>query len=351
MATPPPPPLTPPRPKRVKGLVCASCGGAVDVEEGLTTVVCRYCGTGQAVVGRRGTRRMMVLDRLSRDAAAQSIMKWFRKGVRKEPALKREVQLEESFLAWFPFIRARCDVIGWVLGIDERRVKRGNRWVTVQEPVERQVSYTIDRTVAGADMSEFGVNKINLANDEILPLDEERLRTRGMVFRPNRSETETASAVLAEALEVVKNGTRPDKTSFSWYSVLRQETDLIFYPLWVFRYSFRERTYQILVDAEDGAIAYGKAPGNHLWRAFSLVGSCAVACFLGTTLLQQFGGLIRSESGLAALGVTGVLLATFVHWGFRQFRSGGVVEEGTGLRPDTQSSPLHTIKSITDGLA
>ncbi len=200
-------------------------------------------------------------------------------------------------------------------------------------------------------MSEFGVNKINLANDEILPLDEERLRARGMVFRPNRSETETASAVLAEALEVVKNGTRPDKTSFSWYSVLRQETDLIFYPLWVFRYSFRERTYQILVDAEDGAIAYGKAPGNHLWRAFSLVGSCAVACFLGTTLLQQFGGLIRSESGLAALGVTGVLLATFVHWGFRQFRSGGVVEEGTGLRPDTQSSPLHTIKSITDGLA
>ena len=79
---------------------------------------------------------MMVLDKVSRDDASKAIKKWFGKGVRKEPALKREVHFEESFLAWFPFVRARCDVIGWVLGVDERRVKRGNRWVTVRDPVE-----------------------------------------------------------------------------------------------------------------------------------------------------------------------------------------------------------------------
>ncbi len=345
----PPPPV--PKPHTVKGLVCASCAGSVDVEEGLTTVVCRYCGTGQAVVGRRGTRRMMVLDRISRDSAAQEILKWFRKGIRKEPALKREVVLEESFLAWFPFIRARCDVIGWVLGVDERRVKRGNRWVTVQDPVERQVSETLDQTLAGADMSEFGVARVNLAGDEILPLDEDRLRARGMVFRPNRAEDETADAVIQQALERIKTSSMPDKTSFSWYAAMQRRTDLIFYPLWVIRYSFRQRTYQVLVDAEDGTIAYGKAPGNHLWRAFSLVGSCAVACFLGTTLLQHFGGLIRSENGLIALGVIGLFLATFIHWGFRQFRSGGVIEEGTGLVKDhSQDSLMESLQSITNGL-
>ena len=344
---PPPPPA--PNPPRVLGLVCASCGGTVDVEEGLTTVVCRYCGTGQAVVGRRGTRRMMVLDRVSRDSAAQAILKWFREGIRKEPALKREVVLEESFLAWFPFIRARGDVIGWVLGIDERRVKRGNRWVTVQDPVERQVAQTIDRTLAGADMSEFGVGKVNLAGDEILPLDEGKLRSRGMVFRPNRAEDETADAVIQQSLEKIKAGAMPDKTSFSWFAVMRRKTDLVFYPLWVVRYSFRQRTYQVLVDAEDGTIAYGKAPGNHLWRAFSLVGSCAVACFLGTTLLQNFGGLIRSENGLIGLGVVGLVLATFIHWGFRQFRSGGVIEEGTGLVKDqSDESLMESLKSIAD---
>lgn len=348
---PPPPPAESPAPRKrkVKGLVCASCGGTVDVEEGLTTVACGYCGTGQVVVGRRGTRRMMVLDRLSRDGASQAIMKWFRKGVRKEPALKREVRVEESFLAWFPFIRARCDVIGWVLGIEERKEKRGKKWVTVRTPVERQVSQTIDRTLAGADMSEFGVQKIHLANDEILPLNEDQLRARGMVFRPNRAEEETASAIFHKALENIKNTTRPDKTSFSWYATTREKTDLVFYPFWVFRYSFRNRTYQVLVDAEDGAIAYGKAPGNHLWRAFSLVGSCAVASFLGTSLLQHLGGLIRSQNGLAALGVVGLFLAAIVGWGFHQFRSGGVVEEGTGMTTDGQTVTLEDFKSITDG--
>ena len=293
---------------------------------------------------------MMVLDRVSRDAAAQAIVAWFSKGIRKEPALKREVVLEESFLAWFPFIRARGDVIGWVLGVDERRVKRGNRWVTVRDPVERQVAQAIDRTLAGADMSEFGVGKVNLAGDEILPLDEEKLRDRGMVFRPNRAEDETADAVIQQALESIKAGSRPDKTSFSWFTVLRRRTDLIFYPLWVVRYSFRQRIYQVLVDAEDGTIAYGKAPGNNLWRAFSLVGSCALACFLGTTLLQNVGGLLRSQNGLIGLGVVGLMLATFIHWGFRQFRSGGVVEEGTGLiQNQSDVSLIESLKSISDG--
>ncbi len=293
---------------------------------------------------------MMVLDRVSRDGAAQAIEAWFRKGIRKEPALKREVVLEESFLAWFPFIRARGDVIGWVLGVDERRVKRGNRWVTVRDPVETQIAEAIDRTLAGADMSEFGVGKVNLSGDEILPLDEEKLRARGMVFRPNRAEDETADAVIQQSLESIKAASRPDKTSFSWFTVLRRRTDLVFYPLWVVRYSFRQRMYQVLVDAQDGTIAYGKAPGNNLWRAFSLVGSCAIACFLGTTLLQNFGGLLRSQNGLIGLGVVGLMLATFIHWGFRQFRSGGVVEEGTGLiKNQSDDSLMESFKSITDG--
>lgn len=291
---------------------------------------------------------MMVLDQVSRADAAQAITTWLSKGVRKEPALKREVKLEESFLAWFPFIRARCDVVGWVLGINERRVKRGNRWVTVRDPVERQVLEPVDLTMAGADMSEFGVSRIYLAGDEVLPLDEARLRSKGMVFRPNRAEDETAERVIQQSLLGIKARTAPDKTSFSWFSIMRRKTDLVFYPLWVFRYSFRQRTYQILVDAEDGTIAYGKAPGNHLWRAFSLVASCAGACFLGTTILQNFGGFARSENGLAALGVVGILLSTFVAWGFRQFRSGGVIEEGTGITSEGNPSPLASIQSIID---
>jgi hypothetical protein len=115
---------------------------------------------------------------------------------------------------------------------------------------------------------------------------------------------------------------------------------VVYYPMWVIRYSFRGQTYQALIDAEDGTLAYGKAPGNHLARAIALVGACAGACFVGTTVLQNAGVLLRSDDGLMGLGVIGLLLAGFVGWGYRLFRRGGVVEEGTGLADDAREPDL-----------
>jgi hypothetical protein len=353
--TPPPPPPPPPqptppsRPRLLKGLTCASCGGTIDVEEGLTTLSCQYCGTPQAVVGERGVQRVMVLDEIDRSGAETSVRRWFARGVRKEPALKREARFDEGFLAWFPFVRARCDVVGWVLGLERKRKKRGNRWVTVEIPVEHQVERPVDRTQAAADMAEFGVGRVDLQGDVIVPLDEDTLRKRGMVFRPNRAPAEIAADLMKGAVDEAERASRPDRTTFSWISVTRRRTTLVYYPLWVFRYGFRQRTYQVLVDAEDGSLAYGKAPGNHLWRAFTVVAACAGASFVGTSILQHAGLLLRSENGLLGLGVVGLILAGFVHWGYRQFRRGGVVEEGSG-RLTGDDSVLKTISRMTDTL-
>lgn len=333
-----------PTPKLLAGLTCASCAGTVDVQEGLTNVVCRYCGTPVAVVGERGVVRLMVLERVDRSAAGLAVRRWFAKGIRKAPALRREARLEETFLAFFPFVRARFDVVGWVLGFKEHRRKRGNRWVTEREPVELQVERSVDRTMASADMAEFGVHRVDLAGDELLPLDDEQLRARGMVFRPQRTPSEVGEALTRAALQQIEAGGAVDHVSFSWFAVIRKRIAVVYYPLWVIRYSFRGQTYQVLVDAEEGTLAYGKAPGNHLFRALSLVGACAGACFVGTTLLQHLDVLLRSDDGLVALGAVGLALAGFVAWGYRQFRRGGVVEEGTGLGDEAADPSL--VRSI-----
>jgi hypothetical protein len=321
----------------------------VDVQEGFTNVECRYCRTPQAVVGDRGVARVMVLNTLDREEASRTVHEWFRRGIRKDPALKREAHYQEAFLAWFPFVRAQLDAVGWVLGIREKRVKRGKTWKTVREPVERQIERAVDLTLPAADMAEFGVHRIDLTGDEVQPLDEGLLRSRGMVFRPSRSLEETAEELRGRALERIKNSHRLDHVSFSWLASIRRRVALVYYPLWVVRYGFRGRTYQVLVDAEDGSLAYGKAPGNHFYRAFSLVGACAGACFVGTTILQHAGSFLRSENGLMGLGVVGLALAGLVYWGYSQFRHGGVVEEGSGLAPDLEHQSLAaTVKSVVD---
>ena len=119
------------KPKVLAGLGCASCGGNLEVEEGLTNVACRYCGTRQALVGERGVIRLMVLEKVDRVQAARALRSWFKKGIRKAPALTREARFEEGFLAFFPFVRLRFDVVGWVLGTRNRKRKKGNRWGSV----------------------------------------------------------------------------------------------------------------------------------------------------------------------------------------------------------------------------
>lgn len=330
----------PPKVKVLTGLSCSSCGGTIEVQEGLTNVVCRYCQTPVAVVGERGVVKLMVLNRFDRAEASRAIRGWFKRGIRKAPALRREASYEEAFLAWFPFIHLRFDVVGWVLGTIAKRRKRGNRYETVRKPVERQVERHIERTMPCADMAEFGVHSVNLGGDEIVPLDEELLRSRGMVFRPGRSAAEVADTLGQLAMREVEVSSRLDHVTFSWLAAVRRRVAVVYYPLWVIRYSFRGQTYQALIDAEDGSLAYGKAPGNHLWRAFSLVSACAGACFVGTTVLQNADFLLRSENGLMGLGMVGLMLAGFVAWGYRQFRHGGVVEEGSGLARDAAEPSL-----------
>ncbi len=315
----------------LKGLTCASCGGTLHVAEGWTNVTCRYCDTPLAVLGERGVVRLMVLERIDRQRAGEVVHRWLSTGIRKAPALRREARVEEAFLAWFPFVRLRVDLVGWVLGMNRKRVKRGDRWVTVEEPVELQVERPVEQNVPAGEMAEFGVHRVDLAGDELLPLDEELLRRRGMVFRLNRTPEELARALAERVVEGTAGVVRPHRVTFRWLAAIRRRVSVVHYPLWVFRYGFRGRTYQVVVDAEDGSVAFGKAPGNHLYRALSLVGATAGAAFIGTTFLQNMDVILRGEGSLGALGIVGAVLLVLLRWGYVQFRHGGVVEEGTGL--------------------
>lgn len=315
------------------GLRCSSCGGTLSIAEGVTNLSCQYCDTPLAVVGERGVTRLMVLDEVDRGRAEGAVRGWFGRGIRKEPALVREAEVNEAFLAWFPFVRVRGDVIGCVLGRRTRRVKRGNRWVTEEEPVERTVETSVDLVRSSADMAEFGVERVDLSGDQLLPLDEERLRGRGMVFRSGRTPGEVAEELCGQAMDETAAGLDVDRVTFSWLATVRREVTVVHYPLWVLRYRFRGRTYQALVDAEDGRLAYGKAPGNHLFRASALVAACAGACFLITTALQNLGVFLKSDESLGGAAVLALAAAGLVYWGYTQFRHGGVVEEGSGMAP------------------
>ncbi len=129
---------------------------------------------------------------------------------------------------------------------------------------------------------------------------------------------------------------------FRFLETLRERLTVIYYPLWVVRYRFQQRSYQVLVDAEDGSLAYGKAPGNDFFRAAMLVLTQAAALYLGTTVLQLF-------ASFEALLFVGIPMLVALVWGWRKFRYGGVVIEGTGVRKEVDLESSVRRLASTDG--
>lgn len=362
--SPPPPPPPPPVPgeeeaiagreeisdvphdlsDRVEGLTCPNCAGALDIASGLRVVFCEYCRTPLLVTDEVGVRRFGIEPTIGADRARSVAKDWLSRGMRKDPKLRRQAVLAETLLCFLPFFRVQADCLGVALGTElrQRTVGSGkNRRVeTYEVDVERKVGKSHDRTYPAVDVAEWGVHRINLVGDPLVPFDSDLLSRLGMVFEPTGSE----QRIFEAALDQFRRATDPTaglkRVRFKFLESVRERLSVIYYPIWVVRYHYRDRAYQVLVDAEDGTLAYGKAPGNDFFRAAMLVGAEAVAAYIATTVLQFAG-----QGFLAAIAVLGIGFSIFL-WGWKHFRYGGVVVEGSGVRKDRRSTPFDRVGKV-----
>ena len=342
---PPPPGAPPPVPpppeevphdlsQRVEGVSCPNCGGGLEVDTGRRVIECPYCETPFLVLSEPGVRRFSVKPQIDAEGARRITREWLGRGIAKDPRLKKEARLAEAFLCFLPFFRVEADAVGFALGTEKRRRTVGSgknrRTETYEVDVERRVQQSFDRTYPAVEVAEWGIQRVDLRGDPLVLFDARALADQGMVFPPTGSERD----VLAAALESFKSTAEPtsglSRVRFRFFETLRERLSVIYYPLWVVRYHFRQRSYQVLVDGEDGSLSYGKAPGNDLFRALALVATEAGVIYLVTTALQLVGFNFPAFLFMSGLGFA------ILWWGWRRFRHGGVVIEGTGAaRPDT----------------
>ena len=78
--------------------------------------------------------------------------------------------------------------------------------------------------------------------------------------------------------------------------VLRQRFALVYYPMWVLRYLYRGRSFQVVVDAHSGEVLYGKAPGNTLYRAAVLIAGMAAGAFISVDVTALLVYILADSS-------------------------------------------------------
>ncbi len=339
--------------KILKGVTCPACNGEQDMREGVKSFNCKYCGTLLITKGVDGPLKFYVPNTLQRNIAIQNTFNWLGKGLSKARGLKASSKVDDAFLVYIPYWRVRADVIGWVFGREQRTRTVNNRTETYYVDVEKKIQQTYDRTYAACDVAELGVRKVNLAGDEMRPVNFEQLQAEGMLFNIVSSEKEITDHAKENFVNEAINTAKVDQITFQHNDLVRPAVNIVYYPLWVVRYTFAGRTYQVVVDGEDGTICYGKAPGNNLYRAVVGIFGLAVGMYLATF----FGAfaIAGGNSGAKAAFIIYIFALIFgiviIRWAYKKFRYGGEVEEGTGIVVQTSTKSASKTTSAVKSIA
>ena len=337
--------------KVIRGMRCPSCGGSLDITEGSVFAKCQFCESGLIVQGDRGFARYYVPFKYSRETVLEKARSWFG-GLDKARDLKQTAEVTEQFLVYVPFWRINGTVIGWVLG----DVEKGSGKDKTYEAVERRVHKKYEFTCPSCDIGEFGVKYVDLTGDEILPFDLEKVQALGMTFGVLTSPTDVVEMCADKFITWGEQSAGVKRTTFKKLHLIGRSLSIVYYPLWIVRYKYRNRIYQITADAESGEILYGRAPGNNLYRVGVFLGCTMAANFIVTTVL-------RNADNIGFEGLVGLFLLCcfFMLFGFRKLRYGGEVKkeqkkkEGADIFsemfPDLSKTSLGSMNSIVGAFA
>lgn len=325
------------------GLSCPRCGGMVPIPEGQAVVRCPFCDQRSLVRGERGLRRYQVPQRIEREQALGALQGFLRgHGAIARDALKRS-EVSEAMLVYLPFWASWVRALGWVFG--QKRVRSGEQ--TTYKPREVRVVQDMNWTGAACDVGEFGVTSIPLGEQPLEAFDSDMLHANGLVFEPVGSASDARTAAETDFNNRLQRSAGLDRIAQVFARFVRRRSGLVYYPLWVLRYLYQGRAFQVVVDGFSGQVLYGKAPGNTLYRAAMLVGGMAGGAFLAVdaSALAWYlasraegdgaGGLFFA--GLAAVvigfGLMGAAYRKFRYGEQYEFRSGpkkGLLDLGGG---------------------
>ncbi len=292
-----------------KGLNCPRCGGVILIPDGQVIVRCPACDFRSIVRGDLGVRRHQVPIRVKREQALDALQKFLNNFAIAFDA-KSKAQVSEVFIAHLPFWTLWGRALGWAFGEKEVGDSKNRR----MEPREVKIMQEMVWTGAACDVGEFGVDQVMLSNQPLEPFNSEALHANGMVFEPVGSLTEARQMAERDFEQRMRSAAGLDKLSQLFTRFVNERFGLVYYPLWVVRYLYRGRAFQVVVDGFSGKVLYGKAPGNVFYRAAVLVGGMALGAFLTLDLPAFLLRLLASSSSNSndSDGILGFAFASFV---------------------------------------
>ncbi len=263
----------------LQALNCPRCGGMVPIPDGQTIVICPFCNLRSVVSGEHGLRWYQAPVRVDREQAETAFKEFLdsTKDIAADAA--RKARSNEVILIHLPFWAVWGGVAGHFLGYTDKDKEI--------RPLEKHTVENLAWNVAACDVGEFGVSHINLEGCLLEPFDSEALHRAGMVFEPLGSAKEISEAAQDKLIDQLITSHKQPNASQEFARIIESCMGLVYYPLWVVRYLYNGRVFQVVVDGYSGEVLYGQAPANTLHRATVMVFKMA----LGSIMVAAAAGL------------------------------------------------------------
>jgi len=299
------------------GLNCPACGGAIKVVEGETTVNCQYCGSMLFIEGDAGVTTISFRNMITRETAVTASAGWWRKGF-KARDLKRVGKVTECYPIYIPFWSTTTRVAGWICGYEERTHSDGKRTYTERIPKEELVLRDYRFSEIACDPGDLGIKKLKNMDGETALTDFEMIPT----FESTTSRDDAITHAKASAMSNARADAHVPHITFENVHVFPRSMSMVYYPVWVVRYTYRDRMYLNTVDGVTGSVLSGRAPGDPLFQSLAITAGTSVGGLLGAV-----GILIAGTSAEGAVGCFIVGLAVMVGT-YLFFRGGSEIAEG-----------------------
>lgn len=293
------------------GLTCPSCGGAITIQEGDSSVNCEYCGSTLYVEGDKGVLTIAFKNKMTRESAVSAAQEWWRKGF-KARDLKRTGAINECYPIYIPFWNVGSRVAGWVCGYEER-TRSDSKGHTTTERIykEEMVLQDLVFTEIACDPGDLGLRSMSNLSGESSFEDFEMIPT----FESTTSKDDADAHARADAINRGRASAHVPHVTFEKLHVLVRKMSMIYYPIWVVRYSYHDRMYILTVDGVTGQVISGRAPGDALFQSLAVTA--------GTTVggLAAAGGILfaisaQNEAGIVGV-IAGLIILAFTYYFFR----------------------------------
>ena len=276
-------------------LGCPSCGAAVRVKERDRIIACSHCGSEHFLSGIRGTVRSVVPFSLTRSDAKKVVLHHFR---RRETAqdIPREGQLKEVTPIYVPFWMVKQGFYGW-------RFRPGIR----PQVIKRVAEVTVPACSTGG----LGFTSVRIEPDDLRDqkLYEPEVAQREAIVHDVTIPKEDALEITRRRVLGKTEGKGSSSILFQRVKCISTSASLVYFPLWLVKYTYKGRYYQVVVNGRRGLVVSGRFPADLSARLGPLIVASALGGFLATSVfsLRGMGRYVETAWPTAHL-VFGVLI-------------------------------------------